>query len=87
MLSADDVKAYKPSRTIYNHLLKSFDKLDRPHEVVLISSNPFDICGSRIMGMRAIWINRANAGWIDQLGGGPTWIFKSFAELAKFHPE
>jgi 2-haloacid dehalogenase len=84
VLSVDDVQAYKPSRKAYNHLLKSVDKMERPQEVVLISSNPFDICGARAMGMKALWINRTNGGWIDQLGDGPTWIAKSFAELAKF---
>jgi 2-haloacid dehalogenase len=86
VLSADDVRAYKPSRTLYSHLLKSVDKLSKPEDVVLISCNPFDICGARNMGMRAMWINRTNAGWQDQLGEGPTWTFKSFSELAMFDP-
>jgi 2-haloacid dehalogenase len=86
VLSVDDVRAYKPSRTAYNHLLKSVDKMQSPEDVVLISSNPFDICGAGSMGMRSIWINRTNGGWSDQLGDGPTWTMKSFAELAKFDP-
>ena len=86
ILSVDYVRAYKPSRKAYNHLLKSVDRLSKPEDVVLITSNPFDICGARSMGMRALWINRTNAGWQDQLGDGPTWIFKSFSELAKFDP-
>jgi len=87
VVSVDDVRAYKPSRTAYNHLLKSVDKLSRPQDVVLISSNPFDICGARSMRMRALWINRTNAGWVDAMGDGPTWIFKSFSQLAKFDPK
>ena len=86
VLSVDDVRAYKPSRTSYNHVLKSVGKMDRPEDVVLVSSNPFDICGARSMGMRALWINRTNANWIDQLGQGPTWIVKSFSELTTFDP-
>ena len=86
ILSVDNVRAYKPSRTAYNHLLKSVDKIKRPQDVVLISCNPFDICGAGNMGMRSIWINRTNTGWQDQLGDGPTWIFKSFSELAHFDP-
>lgn len=86
VLSVDDVKAYKPSRASYNHLLKSVGKMDKPEDVILISSNPFDICGSRSMGMRALWINRTGANWIDQLGEGPTWTVKSFSELATFDP-
>jgi 2-haloacid dehalogenase len=87
VVSVDDVRAYKPSRTAYNHLLKSVDKLSRPQDVVLISSNPFDICGARSMGMRSLWINRTIAGWVDAMGEGPTWTFKSFAELANFDPK
>ncbi len=87
VLSVDDVRAYKPSRTAYNHLLKSVDKLSRPQDVILISCNSFDICGARSMGMRALWINRMNAAWIDAMGEGPTWIFKSFSELATFDPK
>jgi 2-haloacid dehalogenase len=86
VLSADDARAYKPSRTVYNNLLKSVDKLSKPEDVVLISCNPFDICGARNMGMKALWINRTNVGWQDQLGEGPTWTFKSFSELDMFDP-
>jgi FMN phosphatase YigB (HAD superfamily) len=86
IVSVDEVRAYKPSRASYTHLLKVADKMERPQDVILISSNPFDICGSRSMGMRSLWINRTNTSWVDQLGDGPTWIFKSFAELAKFDP-
>jgi len=86
ILSVDDVRAYKPSRASYSHLLKSAGKMDRPEDVVLISSNPFDICGARSMGMRAVWISRTNTSWIDQLGEGPTWIVKSFSELTAFDP-
>ena len=86
VLSVDNVRAYKPSTKAYNHLLKSVDKMDKPGDVVLISSNPFDICGAGTMGMRSLWINRTNGGWIDQLGDGPTWTAKSFAELAVFEP-
>lgn len=87
-VSVDDVKSYKPSRASYMHMLRAADKLDCPHEVILISSNPFDICGARRMGMRAAWINRSTTGgWCDQLGEGPTWTFNSFSELAKFVPD
>jgi len=51
---------------------------------MLISSNPFDICGAGAQGMRTLWINRGEGGWVDQLGWGPTWTAKSFAELATF---
>jgi 2-haloacid dehalogenase len=87
IVTVDDVKSYKPSRASYTHMLKTADKLDCPHEVILVSSNPFDICGARSMGMRAAWINRSTTGkWCDQLGEGPTWTLKSFSELAKLVP-
>jgi len=86
VFSVDDVQAYKPARASYAHLLKAVGKTDKPEDVILISSNPFDICGSRNMGMRALWINRTGAKWMDQLGDGPTWIVERFSELATFDP-
>ena len=88
IVTIDDVKSYKPSRASYMHMLKTAGKLDRPYEVILISSNPFDICGARSMGMRAAWINRSpTEAWFDQLGDGPTWTCKAFSELANFVPD
>lgn len=62
----------------------SVNKSQRPEDVVLVSSNPFDICGAGAVGMKTLWIDRGEGGWIDQLGYGPTWTTKSFAELTKF---
>ena len=88
IVTVDDVKSYKPSRASYTHMLKTAGKLDCPREVILISSNPFDICGARNMGMRAVWINRSpTEAWFDQLGDGPTWTCKAFSELANFVPD
>jgi 2-haloacid dehalogenase len=84
VLSVDSVRAYKPSRTAYNHLLKSVHKMDHPEEVILISSNPFDICGAGAMNMKSLWINRSGSEWNDSLGSGPTWTAKGFSQLADF---
>src|SRR5271163_3972431 len=83
VLSVHDVKSYKPSRTSYTHLLKSVGKLDKPEDVFVISSNPFDICGSGTMGLRSVWINRGNGRWADQLGPKPTKTIHEFGELVK----
>jgi 2-haloacid dehalogenase len=83
VISVDDVQAYKPSRTAYNYLLESVGKTKSPQEVILISSNPFDICGAGAMGMKSVWINRSGAGWVDQLGDGPTYTAKAFSDLIK----
>jgi FMN phosphatase YigB (HAD superfamily) len=56
-------------------------------DVILVSSNPFDICGSRNAGWRALWIDRPNKGWKDQLGDAPTWIKTSFSDLSTFDPK
>lgn len=87
VLSVGDVKAYKPSQIAYKHLLKSVGKLGDPEDCILISCNPFDICGAGSMGMRSVWIDRTNSGWKDQLGGGPTWTFTTFSELLGFEPQ
>jgi 2-haloacid dehalogenase len=59
--------------------------MQRPQDVILISSNPFDICGAGSMGMKSLWINRTESGWNDRLGDCPTWTAKDFAALAHFN--
>lgn len=36
----------------------------------LVSGNPFDVVGAKAVGMRACWVDRAGAGWVDGLVQG-----------------
>jgi 2-haloacid dehalogenase len=82
-LSVDAVHKYKPSPEAYAYLLSAVNKTARPNDVILISCNPFDICGARNLNMGALWVNRSGQPWIDRLGHGPTIVVESFTELCK----
>jgi len=66
VISAEDIKQYKPARETYKHLAEKVGKQpSQMDQIWLISGNPFDIVGARNAGMNAIWIDRANKGWQD----------------------
>lgn len=59
----------------------------------LLCRNPFDITGALNAGMRAVWVDRKGAGWVDHclpprrggtldITGGPTLIIKDLGEIA-----
>jgi 2-haloacid dehalogenase len=65
VLSAEEVKTYKPSSRVYR---LATDKLGLPPDQVgLVSSNAFDIMGAKAAGLRAFWVNRIGA-LMDPLG-------------------
>jgi 2-haloacid dehalogenase len=70
---------YKPHRNIY---LKAIDALGLERsEVIYVTSNQFDIFGSKGVGFRTAWVNR----WSERLepyGYTPDWHVKDFVELA-----
>jgi 2-haloacid dehalogenase len=55
----------------------------------LSCSNPFDVTGALSVGMKAIWVDRAGAGWADQLLGSqsPTKVVSGLGEIAQFVKE
>jgi 2-haloacid dehalogenase len=78
-VSADEVKAYKPSPKVYRHVAR---RLERPiGEVRLVSSNPFDDIGAEAAGMRAAWVDRSG-GPFDTLGSPPEIVVGTLTELA-----
>jgi len=79
LVSADEVRAYKPSPKVYRHAAR---RLGRPiGEVRLVSSNPFDDIGAEVAGMRAAWVDRSG-GLFDTLGPPPEIVVGSLTELA-----
>jgi len=79
LVSADEVRAYKPSPKVYRHAAR---RLGRPiGEVRLVSSNPFDDIGAEAAGMRAAWVDRSG-GLFDTLGPPPEIVVGSLTELA-----
>lgn len=78
-VSVDEVKVYKPSPKVYQHVA---GRLERPiGEVRLVSSNPFDDIGAEAAGMRAAWVDRSG-GLFDTLGPPPEMIVETLTDLA-----
>lgn len=71
---------YKPHRSIY---LKAIDAmgLDRS-EVIYVTSNQFDVFGSKGVGFRTAWVDRWNEPF-EPYGYTPDWHVKDFVELGK----
>jgi 2-haloacid dehalogenase len=80
VISADAVKLYKPSPEVYRLALKQM-RLQK-NEILFISSNSFDVMGSKHFGFKVCWINRHGVP-LDPLGPKLELIVKSFAELVE----
>ena len=80
VVSVDEVSTFKPNPAVYRHFLKRARATAR--ESWLISSNGFDICGARAMGMRAVWLRRNPAVVFDPWEFTPDRQVATFAEVA-----
>jgi 2-haloacid dehalogenase len=80
VISADAVKRYKPSPEVYRLALKHMRL--RKSEILFVSSNSFDVMGSKNFGFQVCWINRPGAP-LDPLGPKPELVVKSFDELVE----
>jgi len=80
IVSVDDVRAFKPSPRVYQHLLA---RVARPaDQVMLVSSNPFDVIGAMAVGLQAAWVNRSGTSF-DTIAGRPNLEISSLGELAE----
>ena len=70
VMSADAVKLYKPSPEVYRLALKQM-RLQK-NEILFVSSNSFDVVGSKNFGFKVCWINRPGA-LLDPLGPNRNW--------------
>jgi 2-haloacid dehalogenase len=59
VLSVDAIRMYKPRREVYALVTERFKV--SPAEIVLVSSNRWDVMGASACGFRTAWVNRANA--------------------------
>ena len=80
VMSADAVKVYKPSPEIYRLALKQM-RLQKK-EILFVSSNAFDVMGSKNFGFKVCWINRPRVP-LDKVGPKPELVVKSFDELVE----
>ena len=90
IVTVEGVQAFKPSPKVYYHLAEKVGKVktaEAMSEMWLVSGNPFDVVGARVIGMQAAWVDRAGKGWTDGLVSGkegrPTIIVRNLEELVK----
>jgi 2-haloacid dehalogenase len=57
VLSVEAVRMYKPRPEVYALVTDRFGI--KPHEVVFVSSNRWDVMGAAAFGFRPLWVNRA----------------------------
>ncbi|SDZ83214.1 2-haloacid dehalogenase [Desulfuromusa kysingii] len=84
VVSADEIKTFKPNPEIYHHFLKR--SASTGANTWLISSNPFDIIGSMSAGMKAAWVKRSPDALFDPWGIEPTITVQSLIELPEEIP-
>ncbi|MFC1519432.1 haloacid dehalogenase type II [Pseudomonadota bacterium] len=63
IVSADEIKTFKPNPEIYQHFLHVSDSL--ASDTWLISSNPFDVTGAISAGLKAAWVQRSATAIFD----------------------
>jgi 2-haloacid dehalogenase len=78
ILSADQVKTYKPSPDVYQ---LGIDALHLPaQEILFVSSNAWDAAGAKAFGYAVCWCNRSGSE-MDQLGFAPDLIVTSLDQI------
>ena len=68
VLSVDSVRAYKPSRAVYELGTQAFGL--PAGEILFVSSNAWDVSGAKAFGYRCCWCNRLGAP-MERLGVPP----------------
>lgn len=80
IISADEVKTFKPDPAVYEHLAK---KTAVPKNFVwLVSSNPFDVIGAKCRDLRAVWLQRDPKRLFDPWEFSPDLTVHGLRELA-----
>jgi len=79
IISADEIKKYKPDPAIYEHFLKRAGA--KAKDSWLISGNGFDVMGAGNCGMNSVWIKRDLKQQLDSWGVQPTLTIHTLSEL------
>ncbi|KAL8926518.1 MAG: hypothetical protein Q9208_002845 [Pyrenodesmia sp. 3 TL-2023] len=88
IVTVEEVKKFKPHPDVYFHLAKNMGKgKEQMGEMWLVSGNPFDVVGAKAVGMKAVWVDRGGAGWVDGLvegkHGRPDLIVRKLGEVVE----
>ena len=81
VISADEVKRFKPDPAVYAHLRSRLET--RPEHTWLVSSNPFDVIGATYAGLRSAWIRRSSDAPFDPWGVEPDMTVTDLEALAE----
>lgn len=80
VISADEVKRFKPDPAVYSHLRSRLET--RPEQTWLVSSNPFDVIGATHAGLRSAWVRRSSDAPFDPWGIEPDMTVTDLETLA-----
>jgi 2-haloacid dehalogenase len=79
IVSVDEVGVFKPHPAVYRRA--ALRCRCEPHELMLISSNSFDVMGARACGHRGAWVDRYGLPF-EETPYRPDLVVKDFTELA-----
>ena len=79
IISAQTAGAFKPHPAVYRTCARLLNS--EPYELMIVSSNSFDVMGARACGFQAAWVNRYELPY-EETPYRPTIIVKDFHELA-----
>ena len=80
IVSVDDLSSFKPDPEVYRYLCRRLDR--QPPEVMLVSSNPFDVIGAKSAGLRTAWVKRQPDIPFDPWGIEPDLVVTDLQDLA-----
>jgi 2-haloacid dehalogenase len=80
VVSADEVKTFKPDPTVYAHAVERLGQT--ASATWLVSSNPFDIIGAKAAGLRTAWVKRDPKAIYDPWGIEPDLLLSNLDQLA-----
>lgn len=83
ILSADEVKTYKPDPAVYTLALTSTHL--QANQILFVSSNAWDVAGAKAFGFTVAWINRTKT-IPEQLDVLPDYEFSTMMELPSVLP-
>lgn len=81
LISADEVKQYKPTPAAYNLALEKLNL--KREEILFMSSNTWDIVGAKSFGFHTAWINRNNQE-MDLLDQQPDKVYKDLVGILEW---
>jgi 2-haloacid dehalogenase len=81
VISVDDVRTYKPSPLVYQHLMRRTGAT--VDSCWMVSGNPWDVIGAKAAGLKVAWIQREPAKIFDPWGVEPDLIVRDLLELSR----